>query len=737
MCVLLQALRKVALQLLQVLGFLRQNNTIHADLKPENILLRSVRDLNSLRVIDFGNAINHVHREMSLYYKDFEVQTLLYRAPEMVDVLGPLPRQVFCRGKFFDQLDQFTQKSPSGDHTTMRLMKRFQERFQPDYAFTSFLAGMLTYDPDKRFTPTQAARHPFLAPEVCLSYLLPASDTKDCPTSTVFVSSEEYSKSPDISSDIRRQHPTSFDLLRIGTGTAADSSVTMAVIANRQTDRKLVTEDTQFESVRMTSTCVGNHDIVLQGNTSDDETQKLILVTSHDTSLATNEVVTRVPEATQQEMQAAVDAAKETFPKWSQTTVLTRQQIMLRYQQLIKDNMGRLAVNITEEQGKTLVDAEGDVLRGLQVVEHCCSIPSLQLGETLQGIAKDMDTMTYRMPLGVVAGITPFNFPAMIPLWMFPMAAVCGNTSVMKPSERDPGATMILMELLREAGMPAGVVNVIHGKHDAVNFICDNPDIKAISFVGSDQAGQYIYERGSKNGKRVQANMLVGAAFGAAGQRCMALSTAIFVGESKNWIPELVERAKKLKVSAGNEKGADLGPLISPEAKKRVCDLIQAGVDAGAELLLDGRNIKVPGYEKGNFVGPTILHQVNPSMKCYTEEIFGPVLVSMEVPTLDDAIKIVNSNPYGNGTAIFTTNGATARKYTMECDVGQVGVNVPIPVPLPMFSFTGSRGSFRGDTNFYGKQGIQFYTQIKTVTQMWREEDATPMGSATAMPVMR
>lgn len=473
---------------------------------------------------------------------------------------------------------------------------------------------------------------------------------------------------------------------------------------------------------------------------------------------ATNEVVTKVPEATKDEMKAAVAAAKTAFPKWSETTVLTRQQIMFRYQQLIKDNMKRIAANITQEQGKTLVDAEGDVMRGLQVVEHCCSITSLQLGETMQGIAKDMDTMTFRMPLGVTAGITPFNFPAMIPLWMFPMATVCGNTAIVKPSERDPGATMILMELLKEAGMPAGVVNVIHGRHDSVNFICDHPDIKAISFVGSDQAGQYIYERGSKNGKRVQSNMgaknhgvimpdankdstltqLVGAAFGAAGQRCMALSTAIFVGDSKNWIPELVERAKKLKVSAGSEPGADLGPLISPESKKRVCELVQSGVDAGAKLLLDGRNIVVKGYEKGNFVGPTILHQVNPSMKCYTEEIFGPVLVSMEVPTLDDAIKIVNSNPYGNGTAIFTTNGATARKYSMECDVGQVGVNVPIPVPLPMFSFTGSRGSFRGDTNFYGKQGVQFYTQVKTVTQMWRGEDAQlSTQSATAMPVMR
>jgi len=327
----------------------------------------------------------------------------------------------------------------------------------------------------------------------------------------------------------------------------------------------------------------------------------------------------------------------------------------------------------------------------------------------------------------------------------------------MKPSERDPGATMILMELANEAGFPPGTVNVIHGAHDSVNFICDNPDIKAISFVGSDQAGQYIYERGSRNGKRVQSNMgaknhgvimpdankeatlnaLTGAAFGAAGQRCMALSTAVWVGEAKEWIPELIERAKKLKVNAGKEANADLGPLISPAAKQRVEGLIETGVQEGAELLLDGRGVKVPGYENGNFVGPTVLNKVTPNMTCYKEEIFGPVLCSVEVDTLDEAIKMINNNVYGNGTAIFTTNGATARKYTQEIDVGQVGVNVPIPVPLPMFSFTGSRGSFRGDTNFYGKQGINFYTQTKTVTQLWRSEDATDSKATVAMPVMR
>lgn len=327
---------------------------------------------------------------------------------------------------------------------------------------------------------------------------------------------------------------------------------------------------------------------------------------------------------------------------------------------------------------------------------------------------------------------------------------------VIKPSEKDPGATMILMELAQQAGIPDGVVNVIHGQHEAVQFICDDPDIRAISFVGSDQAGKFIYERGSKSGKRVQCNMgaknhgvimpdankehtlnqLAGAAFGAAGQRCMALTTAVFVGQAKEWIPDLVERARQLKVNAGHVPGADLGPVISPESKQRICDLVESGVQEGAKLLLDGRGLVVPGYEKGNFVGPTVLADVTPQMRCYREEIFGPVLLTLSVDSIDEAISLINANPYGNGTAIFTTNGATAHRYTQEIDVGQVGVNVPIPVPLPMFSFTGSRGSFLGDANFYGKAGINFYTQLKTVTQLWRSQDATHSQAATAMPVM-
>lgn len=472
---------------------------------------------------------------------------------------------------------------------------------------------------------------------------------------------------------------------------------------------------------------------------------------------ATNEVVTRVPKSTSLEMQKAVESAKNAYPAWSNTSIISRQSVMFKFAELIRKNMKDLAANITKEQGKTLADAEGDVLRGLQVVEHCCSIPSLMQGETLSGIAKDLDTYSYKLPLGVCAGIAPFNFPAMVPLWMFPVAITVGNTYVMKPSERDPGACMMLLELLNEAGCPPGVVNAIHGTHDSVNFICDHPDIKAISFVGGDKAGKHIYERGAKNGKRVQSNMgaknhgvvmpdankenslnqLVGAAFGAAGQRCMALSTAIFVGEAQNWLPDLKARAENLKVNAGHIPGTDLGPVISPESKKRIFELIESGVQEGANLLLDGRGLVVPGFEKGNFVGPTILTGVTPSMRCYKEEIFGPVLVCLSVDTLDEAIQIINKNPYGNGAAVFTNNGATARKFTFEAQAGQVGINVPIPVPLPMFSFTGSRGSFMGDQHFYGKQGVNFYTQTKTITSSWREQDVTHSQAAVAMPVMK
>jgi malonate-semialdehyde dehydrogenase (acetylating)/methylmalonate-semialdehyde dehydrogenase len=340
---------------------------------------------------------------------------------------------------------------------------------------------------------------------------------------------------------------------------------------------------------------------------------------------------------------------------------------------------------------------------------------------------------------------------------MFPLSIACGNTYVLKPSERDPGAAMMLVEMAHKAGVPAGVLNVIHGSVDAVNFICDSPAIKAISFVGSDQAGLHIWERGTKNGKRVQSNMgaknhgvilpdanrtatlnaLVGAAFGAAGQRCMALSCAVFVGEARKWLPDLVNMAKNLHVNEGFQPGADIGPLISPAALKRAEGLIESGVKQGAKLLLDGRGRKVPGFEKGNFLGPTVLAGVTPNMDCYKDEIFAPVLVCVEVDTMDEAISLINKNRWGNGTAIFTNSGAAARKFTFEIEAGQVGINVPIPVPLPFFSFTGNKGSYVGDLNFYGKAGVQFFTQLKTVTSLWREQDARELKAATVMPTMK
>jgi len=470
---------------------------------------------------------------------------------------------------------------------------------------------------------------------------------------------------------------------------------------------------------------------------------------------ATQEVVGKLPEATREEMEEAVQTSKEAFQKWKETSVSFRSRIMFRLRDLIDKHTEELAELITLEQGKTLVDARGDVFRGLEVVEHSCSMATLMMGETTENVSTNMDTYSYRQPIGVCAGITPFNFPAMIPLWMFPMALGTGNTFIMKPSEVDPGAPMLLARLAQEAGVPDGVLNVIHGTRDAVNFICDNKDIKAVSFVGSNQAGEHINQRAAGiNQKRVQCNMaaknhgvimpdanrdfainsIVGAAFGAAGQRCMALSAVVLVGESQQFLDDIAERASKLKISAGNVPGADLGPLVSKRAKERVVSLIDSAEKEGATILLDGRNWNVDDYPNGNFVGPTIITDVTPDMTCYKEEIFGPVLVCLKTDSLDSAIELVNANPWGNGTAIFTNSGAAARRFQHKIDVGQVGINVPIPVPLPFFSFTGSRGSFVGGSNFYGKTAVDFYTQIKTITSMWRAEDVNEV--QTTMPIL-
>ncbi|MCF5702902.1 CoA-acylating methylmalonate-semialdehyde dehydrogenase [Pseudomonas syringae] len=468
---------------------------------------------------------------------------------------------------------------------------------------------------------------------------------------------------------------------------------------------------------------------------------------------ATQQVLAKVPFATAAEVDAAVSAAQRAFQTWKLTPIGARMRIMLKLQALIREHSKRIAIVLSAEQGKTIADAEGDIFRGLEVVEHACSIGTLQMGEFAENVAGGVDTYTLRQPIGVCAGITPFNFPAMIPLWMFPMAIACGNTFVLKPSEQDPLSTMLLVELAIEAGVPAGVLNVVHGGKDVVDGLCTHKDIKAVSFVGSTAVGTHVYDLAGKHGKRVQSmmgaknhavvladanreqalNALVGAGFGAAGQRCMATSVVVLVGAAKQWLPDLKALAQKLTVNAGNEPGTDVGPVISKKAKARILDLIESGIKEGAKLELDGREIKVPGYEQGNFVGPTLFSGVTTDMQIYTQEIFGPVLVVLEVDTLDQAIALVNANPFGNGTGLFTQSGAAARKFQTEIDVGQVGINIPIPVPVPFFSFTGSRGSKLGDLGPYGKQVVQFYTQTKTVTARWFDDDSVNDGVNTTI----
>ena len=468
---------------------------------------------------------------------------------------------------------------------------------------------------------------------------------------------------------------------------------------------------------------------------------------------ATQEVLAQVPFATEGELDAAVASAKQAYKTWKNTPLAARARIMLKLQALVREHMSRIAQTLSAEQGKTLADAEGDVFRGLEVVEHACSIGSLQLGEFAENVAGGVDTYTLRQPIGVCAGITPFNFPAMIPLWMFPMAIVCGNTFVLKPSEQDPLTPMLLAELALQAGVPPGVLNIVHGGKRVVDAICTHPDIAAVSFVGSTAVGTHVYSLASEHGKRVQCmmgaknhavvmpdankehslNSLIGATFGAAGQRCMATSVTVLVGDAQRWIPDIVAKAKTLKVNAGVEKNADLGPVVSKNARQRILGLVDDGIKEGAKLELDGRGIRVPGYEQGNFIGPTIFSAVTPEMKIYTTEIFGPVMVIVAVNTLDEAIALINNNPFGNGTGIFTQSGAVARKFQSEIDVGQVGINVPIPVPVPYFSFTGSRGSKLGDLGPYGKQVVQFYTQTKTVTSRWFDDGSTSSGVNTTI----
>lgn len=460
------------------------------------------------------------------------------------------------------------------------------------------------------------------------------------------------------------------------------------------------------------------------------------------TDPATQAVIARAPKATPEEIEAAVASARQAFLAWREVPAPERARLMLRYQHLLKEHHDELAEILARETGKTFADAKGDVWRGIEVAEQAANICSLMMGETVENVARDIDTASWIQPLGVCVGITPFNFPAMIPLWMFPLAIACGNTFVLKPSEQDPMTPNRLAELLIEAGAPKGVLQVLHGGREVVDALITHPEVRAISFVGSVAVGQHIYRTGTDHLKRVQAfagaknhmvimpdapkdqvlSNLVGASCGAAGQRCMAISVAVFVGESKAWIGELAEQMAALRPGYWSDTGAAYGPVISPQAKARVLSLIAQGKAEGAECLVDGSDCTVEGYPDGNWVGPTLFRGVTPQMAIYREEIFGPVLVCIEVETLDEAIALVNASPYGNGTSIFTRSGGAARHYQHAVEVGQVGINVPIPVPLPFFSFTGWKGSFYGDLHAYGKQAVRFYTETKTVTSRWFDD---------------
>jgi len=457
------------------------------------------------------------------------------------------------------------------------------------------------------------------------------------------------------------------------------------------------------------------------------------------TNPATQEVLTNVPFATSAEVDAAVASAKKAFETWKNTPVSTRARVMLNYQHLLKQHHDELAEIISQELGKTFEDAKGDVWRGIEVVEHAANIASLMMGETVENVANAIDCYSYMQPLGVCAGITPFNFPAMIPLWMFPMAIACGNTFVLKPSEQDPLTPTRLVELFEQAGAPKGVLQLIHGGREQVDQLLTHPDIAAISVVGSVPVGQHIYRTGTQHLKRVQAfagaknhmvvmpdankqqviSNIVGASCGAAGQRCMAISVAVLVGEAREWVDDITAAHANIRPGIWSDATSAYGPVISPQAKARVLSMIEQGKREGATCLLDGSACTVPGYPDGNWVGPTLFSNVTTDMEIYKQEIFGPVLLLMTADTLDEAIALVNNNPYGNGTSIFTASGGAARKYQHEIQVGQVGINVPIPVPLPFFSFTGWRGSFYGDQHAYGKQAVRFYTETKTVTARW------------------
>jgi malonate-semialdehyde dehydrogenase (acetylating)/methylmalonate-semialdehyde dehydrogenase len=455
---------------------------------------------------------------------------------------------------------------------------------------------------------------------------------------------------------------------------------------------------------------------------------------------ATGEQQAEVLLASSDEVGSAVRSAAAAFEEWSQSSLSRRSKILFAFRELVNANVDRLAEMITDEHGKVLSDARGEVQRGLEVVEFACGIPHLLKGEYSDQVSTGVDTFSFREPLGVVAGITPFNFPAMVPMWMYPVAIACGNTFILKPSERDPSPSLFVADLWKQAGLPDGAFTVLNGDKEAVDALLDDPLVAAISFVGSTPIARYIHQRGSANGKRVQAlggaknhaivlpdadvdfaaEHLAAAAFGSAGERCMAISAAVAVGSAADAVVKAVSaRADAVKVGSGRDAASEMGPVITKAAQERITGLIGRGADQGARLAVDGRGLVVPGYEQGFFVGPTVVDDVRPDMDVYREEIFGPVLSVLRTDDVDEAIALINSNPYGNGTAIFTNSGEAARRFQRGVNVGMIGINVPVPVPMAFYSFGGWKDSLFGDKHVHGPEGVSFYTRAKVVTSRW------------------
>ncbi len=468
---------------------------------------------------------------------------------------------------------------------------------------------------------------------------------------------------------------------------------------------------------------------------------------------ATGRVARQVAMGTAEDVDAAVSTAQAALPAWADTPPLRRARVLFRFLELLNRHRDDLAALITGEHGKVFSDAQGEVTRGIEIVEFACGIPQLLKSGFSDQVSTGIDNWTLRQPLGVVAGVTPFNFPCMVPCWMFPVALACGNTFILKPSERDPSASIFMADLLRQAGLPDGAFNVVQGDKAAVDALLLHPGVKALSFVGSTPIAQHIYETGARHGKRVQAlggaknhmvvmpdadldqavDALVGAAYGSAGERCMAISVAVLVGDvADRVLPRLAERARALKVKNGMEADAEMGPIVSRQALDRIRGCIEQGVAEGARLVVDGRGLEVPGHEGGFWLGGTLFDHVTPEMKIYREEIFGPVLACVRVPDFANAVDLVNRHEFGNGVACYTRDGHVAREFSRRVEVGMVGINVPIPVPVAWHGFGGWKRSLFGDTHAYGEEGVRFYTRQKSVMQRWPE--ATSRGAEFAMP---